>query len=63
MRESVDKEISPIVHHNEEIAEKVEALEVKEDKKWRGCSNENAAESLLLLYLKKNNTFRSKYFI
>ena len=57
MRESVDKEISPIVHHNEEIAEKVEALEVKEDKNGEVVAMKNAAESLPTLYLRK--TIRS----
>ena len=63
VRESVDKEISPIVHHNEEIAEKVEALEVKEDKNGEVVAMKNAAESLPTFIFKKNNTFRSKYFI
>lgn len=57
VRESVDKEISPIVHHNEEIAEKVEALEVKEDKNGEVVAMKNAAESLPTLYLRK--TIRS----
>lgn len=57
VRESVDKEISPIVHHNEEIAEKVEALEVKEDKNGEVVAMKNAAASLPTLYLRK--TIRS----
>lgn len=57
VQESSDKEISPIVHHNEEIAEKVEALEVKEDKNEEVVAMKNAAESLPTLYLRK--TIRS----
>lgn len=57
VQEASDKEISPIVHHNEEIAEKVEALEVKEDKNEEVVAMKNAAESLPTLYLRK--TIRS----
>lgn len=57
VQESLDKDISPIVHHNEEIAEKVEALEVKEDKNEEVVAMKNAAESLPTLYLRK--TIRS----
>lgn len=57
VQESSDKDISPIVHHNEEIAEKVEALEVKEDKNEEVVAMKNAAESLPTLYLRK--TIRS----
>lgn len=57
VQEASDKEISPIVHHNEEIAEKVEALEVKEDKNEVVVAMKNAAESLPTLYLRK--TIRS----
>ena len=57
VQEASDKEISPIVHHNEEIAEKVEALEVKEDKNEEVVAMKNAAEALPTLYLRK--TIRS----
>jgi len=52
-----DDEISPIVHNNEEIAQQVEAQELKEETDEEISAKKNEAESLPTLYLKK--TIRS----
>lgn len=54
---SEDDEISPIVRHDETIAEKVEAQEVKEESDEEISALKNAPESLPTLYLRK--TIRS----
>ena len=54
---SDDDEISPIVRHDETIAEKVEAQEVKEESDEEISALKNAPESLPTLYLRK--TIRS----
>ncbi len=52
-----DDEISPIVRHDETIAEKVEAQEVKEESDEEIAALKNAPETLPTLYLRK--TIRS----
>ena len=54
---SEDDEISPIVRHDEVIAEKVEAQEVKEESDEEITALKNAPEALPTLYLRK--TIRS----
>lgn len=54
---SDEDEISPIVRHDETIAEKVEAQEVKEESDEEISALKNAPESLPTLYLRK--TIRS----
>ena len=54
---SEDDEISPIVRHDETIAEKVEAQEVKEESDEEISALKNAPEALPTLYLRK--TIRS----
>lgn len=54
---SEDDEISPIVRHDEVIAEKVEAQEVKEESDEEITALKNAPETLPTLYLRK--TIRS----
>ncbi len=54
---SSDDEISPIVRHDETIAEKVEAQEVKEESDEEIAALKNAPETLPTLYLRK--TIRS----
>lgn len=54
---SDDDEISPIVRHDEVIAEKVEAQEVKEESDEEITALKNAPEALPTLYLRK--TIRS----
>lgn len=54
---SDDDEISPIVRHDETIAEKVEAQEVKEESDEEIAALKNAPETLPTLYLRK--TIRS----
>lgn len=54
---SEDDEISPIVRHDEVIAEKVEAQEVKEESDEKITALKNAPEALPTLYLRK--TIRS----
>lgn len=54
---SEDDEISPIVRHDEVIAEKVEAQEVKEESDEEITELKNAPEALPTLYLRK--TIRS----
>lgn len=54
---SDDDEISPIVRHDETIAEKVEAQEVKEESDEEISALKNAPETLPTLYLRK--TIRS----
>lgn len=55
--EKTDDEISPIVRHDEVIAEKVEAQEVKEESDEEITALKNAPEALPTLYLRK--TIRS----
>lgn len=55
--EKIDDEISPIVRHDEVIAEKVEAQEVKEESDEEITALKNAPEALPTLYLRK--TIRS----
>lgn len=54
---SDEKEISPVVQHNEVIAGQVEAQEVKEESDEEITALKNAAEALPTLYLRK--TIRS----
>lgn len=52
-----EKEIAPVVHHNEEIAKKVEAQEIKEENDEEVASKKCEPEKLPTLYLRK--TIRS----
>lgn len=54
---SCDKEISPVIAHNEQIAEQVEAQEIKEETDEEITALKNAPETLPTLYLRK--TIRS----
>lgn len=54
---SEDKEISPVIAHNEQIAEQVEAQEIKEETDEEITALKNAPETLPTLYLRK--TIRS----
>lgn len=55
--ETDEKEITPIIHHNESIAANVEAQEVKEENDEEILALKNEPESLPTLYLRK--TIRS----
>lgn len=52
-----EKEITPIIHHNEEIAQKVEAQELKEENDEEIAALKNEPEKLPTLYIRK--TIRS----
>ncbi len=51
--ETDEKEITPIIHHNESIAANVEAQEVKEENDEEILALKNEPESLPTLYLRK----------
>lgn len=51
--ETDEKEITPIIHHNESIAANVEAQEVKEENDKEISALKNEPESLPTLYLRK----------
>ncbi len=51
--ETDEKEITPIIHHNESIAANVEAQEVKEENDEEISALKNEPESLPTLYLRK----------
>lgn len=57
VKDSSEKEISPVIQHNDVIAEQVEAQEVKEENDEEITALKNEAESLPTLYLRK--TIRS----
>lgn len=57
VKDSSEKEISPVIQHNDVIAEQVEAQEVKEENDEEITELKNEAESLPTLYLRK--TIRS----
>ncbi len=52
-----EKEISPIIHHNDEIAQKVEAQEIKDEKNEEVTALKNEPEQLPTLYIRR--TIRS----
>lgn len=52
-----EKEITPIIHHNEEIAQKVEAQEIKEENDEEIAALKNEPEKLPTLYIRR--TIRS----
>lgn len=52
-----EKEISPIIHHNDEIAQKVEAQEIKDEKNEEVTALKNEPEHLPTLYIRR--TIRS----
>ena len=56
-KESEEKEITPIIRHNEAIAEQIVAQESKEETDEEIAAKKNVAESLPTLYLRK--TIRS----
>lgn len=57
VKDSSEKEISPVIQHNDVIAEQVEAQEIKEENDEEITALKNEAETLPTLYLRK--TIRS----